>query len=215
MALQALKPQAGICFFAPLRPSQSWLATPTVVRTIRRAYADSARPRNANIPFRRAMLVDRETGKLAGPFALEAILAGRAQTKSGKFLEAAELVAEKPEPVVKYINTRDEYLRAKAQHQKERENAKTRKTKEIVMNFQLADADMAHKLKKAREALEQRCRVTVTYTNKKKAVRFTMGEMKQKVEKTIEILADVGKESKPYAILPNGSAMINLEPLAK
>lgn len=158
------------------------------------------------------MLVDRETQKLTGPFSLETILAGRARAENGRWLEAAELVTETPEPIVKYINIREEYMRAKAQHQKDRENAKARKTKEIQLTFQTADSDMAHKLKKAREALEQRSKVTITYSNKKGAARLQENDINAKLAKTVELLADVGKESKPHTILPNGMAVIYLEP---
>jgi translation initiation factor IF-3 len=171
--------------------------------------------RDKNIPFERALLVDRETGKLIGPLGMDEILAGRAAKRSGQLIESAELVSATPEPIVKYINRKEQYEKGKAQRQKDKQNTRTQKTKEIQMSFQVADADMEHKLKKAREALEMRNKVVIAYMHKKGAPRLSPDEMRAKTEKTVELLADVGKESKPRDILPTGTANVYLDPLTK
>ncbi|KAI0092498.1 hypothetical protein BDY19DRAFT_990215 [Irpex rosettiformis] len=210
MALRALPSSLRTALAFVSTPLPRWL--PPAMHTTRRTYADVARPRNESIPVERAMVIDRETTKPIGPFSLDTILAGRARAANGRWLEAAELVATNPDPIVKYINIRDEYMKAKAQHQKDRENSRARKTKEIQMTFQTADADMAHKLKKAKEALEQRSKVIIIYSNKKGSARSDEKETKAKIAKTLELLVDVGKESKPHTIMPHGQAMIYLEP---
>ncbi|KAI0346956.1 hypothetical protein BDW22DRAFT_1425048 [Trametopsis cervina] len=184
-------------------------------QTVYRTYADAA-SRNANIPHRTAMLVERETGKLKGPLSLEEILDGRAKggSEGRHYVEAVELVAEKPQPIVKYVNIREEYMKSKVLSQKKREVAKAQKTKEIQVNFQVADGDLAHKLKKAREALEQGHRVIIVYTNKKRIARFTPSEMQEKAVSTVEMLADVAREFKPLDVL-HSSATISLEPKSK
>lgn len=156
--------------------------------------------------------MDRDSEKLTGPYRMDEILAGRAAKSSGQLIESVELVSENPEPIVKYINRKEEYAKERERRKKEKASARTRKTKEIQMSFQVADADMEHKLKKAREALKAQSKVMIVYSHKKGATRLSPDEMNERAERTVELLADAGKESKPREILPTGTAHIYLDP---
>jgi len=179
-----------------------------------RAYAASPqRPRNENIEYNTAKVaVD---GKLEGPFMMRDILARREQKPNGGYVTAVELVATTPTVIVKYVNIRDEYLKMKAQKKKDAEAAKTRRVTEVQMTWQTSDADLSHKLDKVREALQKGAKAHISYTSKKRTARLTMDQMKEKMQKTVELLEDVGKEYKPQAIFPHGTAIIHLEPLSK
>ena len=150
---------------------------------------------------------------------MDTILAGRARAENGRWLEEVELVSESPDPTVKYIASR--YARMQANTQKQLENKekrgpketpKTKKAKEIQMTYKTSDADMVHKLNKAREALTQGSRVTIIYSNKKGTTRADEAETNTQIQKTLDILADIGKEWKPFVVLPTRQAMIYLEP---
>jgi len=158
-----------------------------------RCYAEgpSRRPRNKEIPYDRVRLVDAETSAL-GPFIpLEDILA-----TLNKKEEMLELVAEKPDPIVKVVDKKASYSRMKEQKARKKDEAKTREEKEVQMTWGVASGDLQHKLKKARQELQKGNRVNLVFAPKKGQESLTPAQMAERVQETVDLLADVGKEWK-------------------
>ena len=74
--------------------------------------------------------------------------------------------------------------------------------KEIQMTWGIGPSDLQHKMKKAREALEQGHRISIVYAPKKGQALPSPADMKQRVEEAIEALSDIGQEWKTPDVRP-------------
>lgn len=175
-----------------------------------RNYAAAARPRNDAIPFSYVRLVDR-SGQLTAPQSLKAVLNDR-RREGKKLKEAVELVQTTPEPIVKYVDVSADYWKQKELHKKQVVREGTHKEKEIQMTWAVSESDAAHKLKVARQALQQGQKVHIVYTYKKGQSRLSPEEMMARLEATVERLNDVGKAPKTPTVMPTGMGVVNMEP---
>ncbi|KAF9821011.1 hypothetical protein IEO21_00988 [Rhodonia placenta] len=149
------------------------------------------RPRNHDIPYRLVRLVNPDTSALEPPAPLTEVIA-RLDNKK----EWVELVATKPEPIVKIIKGSDAFNKVKAQQEKKREK-RPREEKEIQLTWGISSGDLEHKLSKVREELEAGNRVNLVYAHKKGHAKPTPQEMEARVQETVDLLADMGSEWKP------------------
>lgn len=182
---------------APLPASCSPLPQSIIYQTLRFAakkVSKPDRPRNESIKFRVVRLVDPETEKLGPPIVLKDLLAEIQGDKQRRKTQYVELVSETPEPIVKIMDKAAEYQRKKEVQKKKKLTTRITQTKEIQMTWGVASGDWAHKLRNAREALEQRHRVSIVYAPKKGQTLPTPEEMEQKIQETIATLADVSSE---------------------
>ncbi|GBE79107.1 hypothetical protein BKA93DRAFT_912695 [Sparassis latifolia] len=150
------------------------------------------RPRNQQIEHRVVRMVNPETSHLEPAEELSEIL-----RRTDLTLFAVELVTEHPEPIVKLVNMRDEYLKRKAQEEKKRVQPRPREEKEIMMTWGVSLGDFDHKLDKARQELEKGNRVTLIYARRKDQPQLTPEEMEARVQETISSLAEAGAEWRP------------------
>lgn len=155
--------------------------------TIRLASTKTTNPTNERIRFNSVRLVDEETGQLGPPQQLTTILKSIERKH-----QLVELVAEKPEPIVKIRDTREMYKKAREQKVSK---AGDTKEKEIQMSWGLAETDFERKLNKAREELERGNSVDLTFARKKGQPFLTPDEMKSQVQRAVDALADISKES--------------------
>lgn len=147
---------------------------------------------NNDIPFKLVRLADPESGSLRPLAPLRTILNSIDQKT-----HHVELVADKPDPVVKIINTkeaRDKYREAKKRAQAA---ARAQVRKEIQVTWGAAAGDMAHKLEKVRQALSGGRKVDLIFASKKGQVVPTKQDMDVRVKGALETLADAGKEYLP------------------
>ena len=167
------------------------------------------RPRDENIPFRVARLVDPATGQLGSPVSIRGLLDEIQEDNERRRWQSIELVAEEPEPVIKLVDRREEY-RKNNQDRKERQEKRKRnekvettsspKEKEVQMTWGVAAGDLAHKLKKARDALVQGNMVSIVYAPKKGQPVPSKAGMEERIRYTNELLTDVGQEWKPTEV---------------
>ena len=166
------------------------------------------RPQNENIPYRFARLVDPKTNQLGAPVSIRQLLDEIEADKDRKRWQAIELIAEEPEPLIKLVDRREEYRRNNQERRERQEKRKRNekvepsssggqpKEKEVQMTWGVAAGDLAHKLKKAREALEQGNLVSIVYAPKKGQPLPTKTAMAERIQYTNELLSDVGQEWK-------------------
>ncbi|KAJ3553954.1 hypothetical protein NM688_g3348 [Phlebia brevispora] len=159
--------------------------------------AQTGRRQNLDIPHRRVRLVDPETNQLGPVVSLKLLVDDIQNDPDRRKWQIVELVTEKPEPIVKLVDRREEYRKQRDHADKAKESKKVTGEKEVQMTWGVAAGDLAHKLKKAREALTQGYKVTIVYAPKKGQTFPTKDEMREKVRKTVELLEDVGQEWKP------------------
>ena len=187
---------------------------------------DPTKLRDENITYKRVHLADPETGALGPPTPLVDIIAAARRMEPSRPEENAEaggdkkvkwwkqrrycveLVAERPQPIVKIIDLVDSY-------HKKREAAKKKKDsvvreKEIQMTWSVAQGDFEHKMRKAREALADGERVTIGFARKKGQQFPKPVEMTARLDETAQSLADVAEEWKPKVVLPNHTAFLYL-----
>lgn len=142
---------------------------------------------------------------------LKDVLEGR-KTDGKRAKEAVELLQAEPEPIVKYIDISTEYWKQREQHKKQQVRGKAMKEKEIQMTWAVSESDIEHKMKGARQALQQGQKVYIVFTGKKGQKRPTLDDMQAKLDATVESLSDVGKISKKPAVMPPHTGFIHLEP---
>ena len=163
-------------------------------------------PRNDEIKHPVVQLVDAETERLHPPVSLREILASL-DLKT----HFVELVSVNPSPVVKIISKKDAFDRQKERKAKMRAATKNEiEQKEIQLTWGVASGDLAHKLKKVRQELEKGNRVDLVYAPKKGQRLPTPDEMEARVQETLGLLQDVGKEWKEREVR-RGVAAIHLQ----
>ncbi|KIP09801.1 hypothetical protein PHLGIDRAFT_115958 [Phlebiopsis gigantea 11061_1 CR5-6] len=183
-----------------------------------------AKPRDEQIRYKIVRLVDPQTGAL-GPLTPLANVIEAARNKttpdSTEGAEAGEnkktkwwrqrrcyveLVAEQPHPIVKIVDIADMYHKNREAAKKKKES--TVKEKEIQMTWSVAQGDLEHKLKKAREALNEGERITIGFARKKGQPYPKPEEIKAKLAETAQSFADVAEEWKPTVVLPNHTGFL-------
>ena len=149
-----------------------------------------------------ARLVDPETNKLGPLLKVKDLLEEIQNDKERRRWQSIELVSEAPEPIIKFVDKRAEF-RAKKEQQQQKKQAKlegkvvgTAQEKEIQMTWGVAPSDLHHKLRKAREVLQQGHRVSIVFAPKKGQPLPTPAQRLQKVDEAMQHLAEVGKEWK-------------------
>ncbi|PIL36636.1 hypothetical protein GSI_00325 [Ganoderma sinense ZZ0214-1] len=150
-------------------------------------------PRNEAINFAYVRLVNPETGTLDPPAPLSSILL-RVQRKT----QYLELVTEKPEPIVKIIDTKLRYTRSKAKREQQQLN-RAPEEKELQLTWGVAVGDLQFKLKKAREDLLDGNRVTLIFAPKKGQQVPAPPDQQTMIEEAVRLLEDVGRERKERA----------------
>jgi len=152
------------------------------------------RPKNQDIQYSVVQVVDPETGRLNPPIALRDILS----TMDPK-THFVELVSENPAPIVKLISKKEAFDKYKALKARLKA-AKPIDQKEIQLTWGVASGDLTHKLKKVRVELERGNRVDLVYAPKKGHPVPGPKEIQLRVQETVDMMADVGKEWKPREI---------------
>ncbi|KAF8583958.1 hypothetical protein K439DRAFT_1633920 [Ramaria rubella] len=147
------------------------------------------RPQNEDIKYETVQVVNSE-GKLDPPIPLTAVLASIDRKKF-----CVRLVAD-DKPIVKVLNKQDEYAKVKALRKAQKGTIRT-EDKEIQMTWGVASGDLAHKVTKVRRELEKKNRVDLIFAPKKKQPLPSQNERDAKVQEVLEMLRDIGKESRP------------------
>jgi translation initiation factor IF-3 len=111
---------------------------------------------------------------------------------------AVELVAENPDPIVRVIDIREDYRKNKEARKKKQDGAV--KEMQLQMTWSVDGGDLEHKLKKAREALEEGERVTFIVTRKRGQAIPKLEQMASTLQRIVDEIADVGKEWKERSI---------------
>lgn len=141
----------------------------------------------------------------------EGAAAKKKSTKYGRKY-AVELVASKPEAVVKLVDLQEEYRRLKDEHKKKREGPKAVEEKEVQMTWGVAAADLEHKLRKVREALDEGDRVAIAFSRKKGQVVLKREEMQMKMQELVDKLEPIAVEYKQRAFTTSSTALIYMKP---
>lgn len=167
------------------------------------------RPTDGDIPFALVRLVDSNSGTLQPLVPLKTIL-GSIDRKT----HHVELVADRPDPIVKVVNTRE--AREKYRELKKRAQAAARAQvrKEIQVTWGVAAGDLAHKLEKARNELVGGKKVDLIFATKKGQAVPTIQEMDARLKGALETLADVGKEYLPREVRKT-MTVLYLKPLSQ
>ncbi|KAI0951893.1 hypothetical protein AcV7_007857 [Taiwanofungus camphoratus] len=152
------------------------------------------RPRNHEIEHRIVRLVNPETSQLDPPAELSDIIA-----RLDRHREYVELVSKTPEPIVKIIKTGETFKKMLAQQERKRAQP-PREEKEIQITWGTSSGDLLHKLKKVREILEGGHRVNLVYARKSGQGELNSQESAARIQETVDLLADVGKEWKPKIV---------------
>ncbi|KAJ8085932.1 hypothetical protein AAF712_015185 [Marasmius tenuissimus] len=158
--------------------------------------------KNKNIPFKKVMFVDPETGGLT-EMMMERILA---DMDSKKYF--AELQTAEPFPVVKLISkeeAREAKLKAKEIQKKRNLN------KEFQLTWSMGEGDLERKLKRVRETLEKGGRVDLVFAPKSGQRGPPFPVMTERMKATLEGLSDVGKEWKQRQFRSGGIAAAFLQ----
>ncbi|TCD69761.1 hypothetical protein EIP91_006297 [Steccherinum ochraceum] len=158
--------------------------------------------RDENIPLKSVRLVDPTDGTLLPLQPFSQILEAYRGDKQKRKTTSIVLVATRPEPVVKVVNTADEYKRLKEQRKKRKATGKPG-DKEIQLTWDVSGSDLQRKLEHAREGLLAGHRVSLVHAPKK-GVRHVLPrpEMAERAQAMVDALADVGKEWKAKEVGP-------------
>lgn len=174
-----------------------------------RAASSTANKRliNDNIPFKLVRLADPESGSLHPLAPLKTIL-DSIDTKTHHI----ELVADRPDPIVKIVDTKEARERYKEAKKRAQAAARAQVRKEIQLTWGVAPGDLAHKLEKVRQELAGGKKVDLVFTGKKGQTVPTKRAMDDRVKGVLETLADVGKEYLPMEVR-KGMIVLHLKPL--
>ncbi|THH29148.1 hypothetical protein EUX98_g5019 [Antrodiella citrinella] len=127
---------------------------------------------------------------------------------------SVQLVSLSPEPIVRLVNTGEQYRKEKEKKQRAQQRAKLSGEKEIQLTWDTEGPDHQRKLDQARESLAEGMRVDLIHAPKRGTRhRMTKEDMALCAQSTLDALADVGKERREKQVGPRITA-IYLEPLA-
>ena len=163
--------------------------------------APTGKLRNEAIPVLVARLVNPETGSLG-----EAVVVRDVLATIPRKTHCLELVTREPEPIVKIISLKEEYVRKRAK-QAQRLLNRAPEEKEVQLSWNVAPSDLRFKLRKAHEDLADGHRVTIVFASKSKQPSLKPEAQQAIIDDTMRILADVGKEQRPVEVKKNTSAL--------
>ncbi|KAG6829740.1 hypothetical protein H0H87_010372 [Tephrocybe sp. NHM501043] len=158
--------------------------------------------RGQAIPHRLVRLVDPQTSKLTPLQPLSTIL-----SSINRASHYVELVADKPEPIVKIIDRYLETTRAAEAAYRAREVARQNIQKEVQVSWSAAPADLTHKVDKVREELARGVRVDLVFSRKSGQPKITPQEMYERANEVLKGLEDVAREFKPREVRPSSGVL--------
>jgi translation initiation factor IF-3 len=152
------------------------------------------RATNTDIRYPYVQIVNAD-GRLDPPQPLSAILASIDHKKS-----FVQLVAD-DRPIVKVLSKKETYDKAKALRKAKKNAERSQEDKEIQMTWGVAVGDLEHKINKVKKELEKKHRVNLIFAPKKRQPVPSPQERDEKVNEVLEMLKDIGKESRPRTFL--------------
>ncbi|KAI6046512.1 hypothetical protein EDC04DRAFT_1478676 [Pisolithus marmoratus] len=171
----------------------------STLHSLNRSYAtspkhlDNRKPTNDKIPYAFVRVVDPETNKLSPTKQSLQTLISSLDLK--KWI--VELVAEKPEPIVRIVDRKEAFQKYKEQRKAMKKGTKSGEAaKEIQLTWATASGDISHKLAKARSYLEKGCKVEIVFARKKGQPLPTPKEMQGRLQDVASELMDVSKDWK-------------------
>ncbi|KAJ7499404.1 hypothetical protein FB451DRAFT_1073633 [Mycena latifolia] len=147
------------------------------------------RPRNDQIPY--------EEVSLAEDNVLVKMSLRRLLSSIDLKEQWVELVAENPMPIVRIINKKVRLAKQKELKKSQRESTRKNIVKEVQLTWSSEQSDLEHKLARVRTYLEIGAKVDVVFSTKAKTNSPSPAVMNQKLQDTIEMMADVSTEAKP------------------
>lgn len=181
-ALQAL------CLARPLQRRGGRVTLPLLDRLAHR------RATNEDIKYPYVQVVNID-GRLNPPRPLSTVLSSIDRNE-----EFVQLVTD-DQPIVKILNKKEAYDKAKALKKAKKDNERLQGDKEIQMTWGVAAGDLEHKINKVRKELEKKNRVSLIFAPKKRQPVPSPQEQDERVNKVLEMLKDIGKESRPRTLL--------------
>ncbi|KAF8511164.1 hypothetical protein JB92DRAFT_388778 [Gautieria morchelliformis] len=151
-------------------------------------------PKNKNIKFSHVHVVNAE-GKLDPLRPLSELLVAYPRKE---FLIQQVTVDQ---PIVRIMDSKVAYEKEKAIKRALKAAEKQQINKEIQMTWGVAMGDLAHKISKVRAELEKNNRVDLIFAPKKRQAVPSPKERDEKVVEVLEMLKDVGQESKLRTLL--------------
>jgi len=158
-------------------------------------------PTNFEIKHRFVKIFDPETQALTDSRPLTSVIESIDQR-----MEFVQLIRVEPDPVVKIMNKHDVYEKSKARKAKSTKSI----TKEIQMTWETAAGDLAHKLGKVRDALEEGSRVDIAFTTKKGRSPPSRPEMIGRIDEIVTQFADISTVRSPVKF-QHGTTIIFLQ----
>ncbi|KAG8218271.1 hypothetical protein J3R82DRAFT_3882 [Butyriboletus roseoflavus] len=184
---------------SPLHPPDATLSTPrsslrrTGPKTSARGPRSNVVPTNRQIPFRHVLVIDPETNKLSRTKQSLEVLLGT-WSKQGRVIE---LVASTPEPIVRVTTRSEVEARYREMKRALRKGAKVgEEPKEVQLTWGIANADLEHKLRKAKRDLEKGYRVAVVVTMKRRHRPSNQQELVAFADEISAALCEAGEEWK-------------------
>ena len=153
------------------------------------------RPTNEDIGYTLVQVVNKE-GRLDPPQPLSVVLAAL-DLKT----HMVQLVTD-DQPIVKILDKKEVFDKLKAlKRAKSNSQRLLPEDKEIQMTWGVANSDLAHKVGKVRKELEKKNRVNLVFAPKKRQPVPSPTERNEKVNEVLEMLKDIGTESRPRTFL--------------
>ena len=177
----------------------------TSTSTLLKSLNPNRKPRNNEIKLPLVQLVDPVTQKLQDPAPPSEIVA-KADMKNFY----VELVSQEP-PIVRLVNRKDAHV-AKLARKAKLKQVKV-EHKELQMTWNVADTDVAHKLRKAREHLAGGNFVDIAFAPKARQPKLQHQEMVQKMELVVETLKDVADQRQDWTLERN-VGVVYLKPIS-
>ncbi|KAF8351065.1 hypothetical protein F5887DRAFT_1193597 [Amanita rubescens] len=110
-----------------------------------------------------------------------------------------QLISHEP-PIVKIVDKAEEYNRMKEEHEKAKLSKAKQGHKELQLSWATSDADIAHKLEKAKEDMAKGLRVNLVFTHKRGQPLPSLQDIHERLQRLVDSLAEVGKEWKPRVV---------------
>lgn len=148
--------------------------------------------KDENIKYKRVHI--RHDGCLSAPSNVSYILS--LLDRRGYYIQ---LISHDP-PIVKIVDKAEEYSRMKEEHEQAKLSKSKQVHKEVQLSWVTSDADMAHKLEKAKEDLAKGLRVNLVFAHKRGRPLPSLEDIKERLQSLVDSLADVGKEWKARVV---------------
>ncbi|KAI5122170.1 hypothetical protein M0805_007068 [Coniferiporia weirii] len=171
---------------------RTFSSTPVALKYDKDKDRVTRKPRNEEIKYKFVQCVDPETDKLTPVEPLAAVLA-----RTNRKTHFIELVQLDP-PVVKAQHIQEFREAQKAIRAKRR--ATKVEQKEVQMTWNVAQTDLAHKLKKARDQLLRGNLVDVAFAPKANQLLPHRRDMLSKLEQVMDTLGDIAMERREWTL---------------